>query len=165
MKYIFLIFFCLSCAHSKGNKFSNEKIEVFCQDLNVLHTKLSLITSNIVNIKTTRVPKGGHYKRKVASNCVNGFCTIEEMNDHPLLKYEPAHPDANSKGYVTYPGYSLESEKYEKTRWSRIYEAVIQDFGIKSMQQFFLHDPRAKGCFERYPEVNEGYNYKKYLGR
>ena len=98
-------------------------------------------------------------------DCKRGLCTIVEINDPPLLKYEPKHPDANSKGYVAYPGYFLESVNVEDVRWSRIFEAVVADFGVKNMQTFFLNDPRAQGCFERYPQVNEKYNFKKYLGR
>jgi hypothetical protein len=45
-----------------------------------------------------------------------------------------------------------------------VYEYVV----VKNSplpKDFFLKDPRAKNCFDKYPEVNERHNYKRYLGR
>ena len=161
MTKLILLFLFISCTHQK--KVSDQEIEVYCQDLNVLLTKISAITDNIVNINTTRTAEGGYYKRKIVKNCKNGLCEIERDSTTPILKYEPKHPDANSKGYVAYPSYSLEVENYEMTKWKSAFEVVSISAPVKN--EFFLQDARAKKCFEKYPAVNEKYNYRQYLGR
>ena len=161
MTKLILLFLFISCTHQK--KVSDQELEVYCQDLNVLLTKISAITDNIVNINTTRTSEGGYYKRKIVKNCKNGLCEIERDSTPPIFKYEPKHPDANSKGYVAYPNYTPIEEQADQKKWESVYEVVYAAAPVKNA--FFLQDARAKRCFDKYPEVNEKYNYRQYLGR
>jgi flagellar basal-body rod protein FlgC len=129
----------------------------------VLYQKIAAITSNIANIQTTRVPEGGHYKRKIVKNCHKGICEVAEDNSPPIMKYEPKHPDANSKGYVAYPNISLAEENYDQLRWEKVYETVIANAPVPA--NFFFKDPRAKQCFDKFPALKENKDYFEYLGR
>jgi flagellar basal-body rod protein FlgC len=150
-----------SCAQLKNP--SPREIEIHCQDLNVLYQKISAITSNIVNINTTRTVEGGHYKRKIAKNCKHGICEIVNDETPPILKYEPKSPDADKNGYVAYPNISIESEKAHELYWSRVFEAVIANSPVPA--NFFFKDQRAKDCFDKYPKLKENKDYFEYLGR
>lgn len=156
---IVLVVFFSSCALQKTA--SDKEIDLYCQRLNVLHQKMAAIASNIVNIKTTRTSKGGPYKRKIISACHEGFCKEVEDTREPLLKYDPKHPDANSSGYVAYPNISLEEEQYNQKKWESVYEDVFRYAPVT--HEFFLKDPKAKMCFDKYPFVDKDYNFEKYF--
>ena len=122
MKKLCLLLLLIGCAHQKN--VSDKEINNYCQDLNVLYQKISLLTSNIANVKTTRIAEGGYYKRKIAKSCKNGFCEIINDDTPPILKYEPKHHDANNKGYVAYPNINIIVEEAHITRWKRVFETV-----------------------------------------
>jgi len=46
----------------------------------------------------------------------------------PKIVYDPNHPDANSKGYVTYPGINAVTEMVDMMRVTRSYEANVKAF-------------------------------------
>lgn len=161
MKKLFILLLLTSCAHHKNA--SDKEIDLYCQDLNVLHQKKALIESNIANIHTTRSPEGGYYKRRMTGLCKNGFCLIQTDERSPILKYEPKSPDANKQGYVAYPNINLDQEKYDLKQLRNVQMNVVKYAPVKN--DFFLKDLRAQKCFEKYPFVNENYNYPKYLGR
>jgi len=73
-----------------------------CEQIELLKTRLSLHGSNLANLKTTRTPNGGPYKKLVIKECSNGSCQIVQDESNKLT-YQPGHPDANHDGYVTYP--------------------------------------------------------------
>ncbi|MDD4975418.1 MAG: hypothetical protein PHY93_13750 [Bacteriovorax sp.] len=140
---------------------SDKDIDLYCQRLNVLHQKAVAISSNIANIKTTRTVKGSPYKRKIISNCHEGFCQEIEDSRGPIFKYEPKHPDANKEGYVAYPNITLEEEQADQKKWELIYTDVYKYAPVT--HEFFLKDPKAKMCFDKYPFVDERYNFQKYF--
>ena len=151
-----------SCAHNKKAA-TDQQIDQYCQDLNVLYQKKNIVESNIANIDTTRTAQGGHYKRKIVSSCKDGYCTIVEEDASPILKYMPKSPDANKQGYVAYPNYDVSLEKLELKHWYIVYNAVVKNAPVKSA--FFLKDKRSDKCFEKYSFVDQYHNYRKYLGR
>lgn len=161
MKILILLLILVGCAHSENA--SEKDIDQYCQDLNVLYQKRVVIESNITNINTTRTSEGGHYKKQIIRECINGFCKTEQDSTPPLLKYEPNSPDANKQGYVAYPFINLSEEQDNLKQWKNIYKNVVKYAPVKN--SFFLNSAKAKLCFEKYPFVDEKHNYRKYLGR
>lgn len=161
MKKLILLLVFVGCAHQK--KATDKDIDQYCKDLNVLYQKKSLIDSNIANINTTRTAEGGPYKRLIATQCKDGFCQVQADATFPLLKYEPKSPDADKHGYVAYPNINLDQEKYDLKLWMSVHKNLVNNAPVKN--DFFLKDERAYKCFEKYPFVNENFNYRKYLGR
>lgn len=45
----------------------------------------------------------------------------------------------------------------------RVLDVVLASAPVK--KDFFLNDPRAELCFNKYPEVEQAYNYKRMLER
>ncbi|HOD42215.1 MAG TPA: flagellar basal body rod C-terminal domain-containing protein, partial [Candidatus Wallbacteria bacterium] len=43
----------------------------------------------------------------------------------PRMVYDPAHPDANSEGYVSYPNVNVVREMVDMITCSRAYEANV----------------------------------------
>ena len=119
-------------------------LEISASGLSAQRKRLEVITSNLVNARTTRTPDGGPYKRKdvffealpvEAQGQVNGsnaspsFVKIDRIieTDDPFNKvYDPGHPDADSEGYVTYPNVSVVKEMVNMLSATRSYEANIQ---------------------------------------
>ena len=162
MKFFWVIV-CLFMSLPSFSSELNQRIETYCQDLNVLHQRLMVITYNIANHQTTATPSGGPFYRKIVQSCKAGFCTIVRSIEPPYLKYLPKHPDADSLGYVKYPGFTVEEEKANLEKWQQVYEVVVANAPVP--KGFFFKDPRAQKCFDKYPALASHYNYKDYLGR
>jgi len=61
---------------------------------------------------------------------------VEPMNVAPTLVYEPGHPDADSKGFVSYPGINNTAEMMNMMSALRAYEAnVVAMNAAKTMAQ------------------------------
>ncbi len=116
--------------------------------------RMNVVSSNLANINTTRTPEGGPYKRKSVvaeavpikkdsfskemSNAVRGVKVVEIKEDHsqPRMVYDPAHPDADERGYVAMPNVNMMSEMLDMVNASRAYEANATAVNtIKSMAQ------------------------------
>ena len=113
--------------------------------------RLDLIASNLANIHTTRTDQGGPYRRKVAifaERLKEAMVTpgpqapgygvrvvgIAEDNTPPRLVYDPAHPDADARGYVALPNINVVNEMIDLITASRAYEANVTAFNAaKSM--------------------------------
>lgn len=117
--------------------------------------RTDIIAQNIANVNTTRDEDGEAYKRKtvvfeekpsnsfsdylsVASSSIgNGVkvSAIVEDNDTAMtMVYDPAHPDADEDGYVTYPNVNTVTEMTNLIDASRAYEANVTAFNAtKSM--------------------------------
>jgi flagellar basal-body rod protein FlgC len=163
MKNLIILTSILLSSCSKLKNPSDIEIEVYCQDLNVLYQRIAVIQSNIANVETTRTPEGGPYKRKIVESCSQGFCKIVNDSQSGIMKYDPKHPDADKNGYVAYPNITLEVEKADELKWSRVAETVFASSPVAA--DFFFKDPRAKGCFNKYPNLKEAKDYSEYLGR
>lgn len=113
------------------------------------------ISQNLANVNTTRTSDGGPYVRKtvvfteknttsfdkvlmttsgLAGNGVKVTKVIEDTETPMNMVYDPAHPDADENGYVTYPNVSTITEMTNLIDASRAYEANITAFdAAKSM--------------------------------
>jgi flagellar basal-body rod protein FlgC len=107
--------------------------------------KMDVITSNLANIGTTRTPEGGPYKRKEvvlgSRSAVDEFDgqlrdalqivevkgILEDKNGMKFV-YDPAHPDADEKGFVAMPNVNAVLEMAEMINVNRSYEACATAF-------------------------------------
>jgi flagellar basal-body rod protein FlgC len=119
--------------------------------LAVQRAKLDVISSNLANVNTTRTSEGGPYRKKsvaLAAEQVDGnfdsmmkgvvrSVRIDEIREDPnsiKTVYDPAHPDADAKGFVAVPNINLMAEMADMMTASRAYEACVTAFdSTKSM--------------------------------
>lgn len=108
--------------------------------------RMTAVSSNIANARTTRTAEGGPYRRKEVvfgaeptrrtfSEILEG--TIDEhgasvhavevasVDRPPVLKYEPQHPDADERGYVAYPAINVMEEMADMIEATRAYESNL----------------------------------------
>jgi flagellar basal-body rod protein FlgC len=113
--------------------------------------KLDVVTSNLANISTTRTPEGGPYKKKSVAlsteNIEGNFdpamkeaiksVKVDEVKEDPngvKMVYDPAHPDADAKGFVAMPNINVMMEMADMIAASRAFEACVTAFdSTKSM--------------------------------
>ena len=120
-------------------------------------TRINVVSANIANAKTTHTEEGGPYKKqqvvfedilvansnkKTNSNDVEttnnknsdvslrgvGVKSIVQSDAKPVMRYEPAHPDADEKGYVAYPDINPVVEMVDLIEAMRSYEANVASF-------------------------------------
>ena len=119
-------------------------------------TRINVVSANIANAKTTHTLEGGPYKKqqvvfqdvllantnKTNSNDVEttnnnnsdlalrgvGVKSIVQSEAKPVMRYEPAHPDANADGYVAYPDINPVVEMVDLIEATRSYEANLASF-------------------------------------
>lgn len=112
--------------------------------MDVEKQRLDITALNIANAHSTRSAGGGTYKPlQVISGARTAFdaalagaqsanlaagaevLEIRAVNTPPRLVYEPAHPDADAKGFVAYPGINPVSEMVNLISTTRAYEANL----------------------------------------
>ena len=94
---------------------------------------MDLISGNVANANTTRTPEGGPFRRQLAvfmsmkddEGNPEGVKVSARVDDDSELRkvYEPAHPDADAEGYVSYPNVEVVMEMVDLIAASRAYEA------------------------------------------
>ena len=113
--------------------------------------RMDVIAENVANANTTRTEDGTPYKRKVVtfeekSGNYENFDTIfgrasrrfkghgvvasgtfEDQSEGNMV-YDPAHPDADENGYVTYPNVNTVTEMTNLIDAQRSYEANATAF-------------------------------------
>lgn len=132
-------------------------MDVNASGLSAQRYRMDIISENIANANTTRTENGKPYVRKVVTFEEKGKQTpfsqvldgasdrysgqgvkvsrvyedkVTEMN----MVYDPAHPDADENGYVTYPNVNIITEMTNLIDATRAYEANATAFGAtKSM--------------------------------
>jgi len=109
--------------------------------------RAEVLASNLANAQTTRTPKGGPYRRQMVvfkaqpaesnrfAGALSGFSDryaqgvevtrVVADPTPPVQRYEPAHPDADSQGYVSYPAINPIEEMVNLMGASRSYEVNI----------------------------------------
>ncbi len=119
--------------------------------------RTDLIAENVANVNTTRTEDGTPYRRKIVTfaergttfrdllsktrrayggNGVKVTRVLEDEETDYIMKYDPAHPDADENGYVSYPNVNIVTEMTNLIDASRGYEANVTAFNaIKSMAQ------------------------------
>jgi len=119
-------------------------------------TRINVVSANIANAKTTHTIDGGPYKKQqvvfedvllasgkktnpndvTATNNANsdialrgvGVKSVLQSEAKPVLRYEPAHPDADANGYVAYPDINPVVEMVDLVEATRSYEANLASF-------------------------------------
>jgi flagellar basal-body rod protein FlgC len=119
-------------------------------------TRINVVSANIANAQTTNTIDGGPYKKqdvvfeeillnkaeKSNSNDIEqsnskksadelrgvGVKSIVQNDAEPIMRFEPAHPDANKDGYVAYPNINPVIEMVNLIEAQRSYEANIASF-------------------------------------
>ena len=114
--------------------------------LSAQRIRMNLISSNLANVNTTRTKDGGPYKRKdpvfaalpmeksfgdVFKKTIDSHLNevqvvdIKEDQRKSVSKYEPNHPDADEKGYVSMPNVNVMEEMTNMMMATRSYEANV----------------------------------------
>jgi len=103
--------------------------------------KMDVIVSNLANINTTRTQEGGPYKKRsvtFSSEPVEGSFNdilqkvkVEDIvQDEDSVKqvFDPAHPDADTEGFVAMPDINTITEMADMITANRAYEACVTAF-------------------------------------
>lgn len=128
------------------------QLNIAASGLTAQRLRLDVISENIANVSTTRTADGTPYVRKqvyfkekcksyqafdnvyqaarngIAGNGVKVTSVFEDTETDMIMKYDPAHPDADENGYVTYPNVNVVQEMTDLIDASRSYEASITAF-------------------------------------
>lgn len=120
--------------------------------------RTDIIAENVANVSTTRTEDGNPYRRKIVTfqekavtpfskvlqgtrqqytgNGVKVVSVLEDTSTDYIMKYDPAHPDADENGYVSYPNVNIITEMTNLIDASRAYEANTTAFeASKAMAQ------------------------------
>jgi len=116
--------------------------------LSAYRTRMSIISTNIANVHTTRTPAGGTYRRKLVvmealpiedfesilmsqSESLRGVRVGEIVEDKTPLRqvYSPGHPHADKAGYVSMPNVNIMTEMADMLIARRSYEANVTAIG------------------------------------
>lgn len=123
--------------------------------------RIDTIAENIANVNTTRTENGEPYRRKIVTfgerdltpfstyyessrakavgNGVKVTSVREDTETDFTMEYDPAHPDADENGYVSYPNVNTVTEMTNLIDATRAYEANTTAFeATKSMVQAAL---------------------------
>lgn len=114
--------------------------------------RMDVISENVANANTTRTEDGTPYRRKVVVFEEKGTQTpfhkvlgnitaskysgqgvkvanlTHDYENEMKMVYDPAHPDADENGYVTYPNVNIVTEMTDLIDASRAYEANATAF-------------------------------------
>ncbi len=154
----------VTCAfkYNVNRKGDNKTMSVFsgmnisATGMTAQRTRLDIISENIANVNTTRDADGNVYNRKSVIFQEKGFPSFDEVllgtsgsigqgvkitsifedtSTEGRMVYDPAHPDADEDGYVTYPNVNTVQEMTDMIDASRAYEANVTAFNAsKNMQ-------------------------------
>ena len=118
--------------------------------------RTDIIAQNIANVNTTKTEAGTPYRRKIVTftekevtpfsqiysasknalvgNGVKVSKVTEDYATDLIMEYDPAHPDADENGYVSYPNVNTVTEMTNLINSTRAYEANATAFDAsKSM--------------------------------
>jgi len=121
-------------------------MQISSSALTAERTRMNLISSNLANANSTRTAEGGPYRRTDAvfaatqvgetfraafdrlrqgdAKGVRVNQIVEDQNP-PRLQYDPSHPDADEKGYVSLPNVNVVEEMADMIAATRAYEANV----------------------------------------
>jgi len=120
-------------------------LDISSSAMSAERTRMNLISSNLANANSTRSAEGGPYKRKdavfMASPLAGTFSSamnqanralsrvdvtgVVEDSASPRIQYDPTHPDADVKGYVSLPNVNVIEEMADMISATRTYEANV----------------------------------------
>lgn len=112
--------------------------------------RTDIITQNIANATTTRTEDGTPYRRRIvtfaekentpfsnvlartSADMVGAGVKVtrvsQDYETEMVMAYDPAHPDADENGYVTYPNVNIITEMTNLIDATRSYEANTTAF-------------------------------------
>ena len=112
--------------------------------------RTDIIAENIANVHTTSTESGGPYRRKIVTfqekdvtpfsqyfshsknravgNGVKVTKVSEDYETDFIMEYDPANPDADENGYVSYPNVNTVTEMTNLIDATRSYEANATAF-------------------------------------
>lgn len=127
--------------------------------MNVQRIKMDITSSNLANAQTTRGPDGEPFRRivpifeavplefdselnkQLGVNLSQVKMTGFERDDAPFRRvYDPGHPDADGKGFVSLPNVNLIQEMSDMLLASRAYEANATAFNTTKGMVMKLFD-------------------------
>lgn len=130
-------------------------LDIGASALSAERTHMNVISMNLANVKTTRTPEGGPYRRKTVVfqsaevgspfDAVMRSAMDRELrgvkvqgvvsDQRPLRRvFEPGHPDADQEGYVYYPDINVVEEMANLITSVRAYEANVTSINsVKTM--------------------------------
>ncbi len=105
-------------------------MDIAISGLKANRRQMDVITSNVVNSRTTDAGNGKPYRRleallETTGDGVTGVQVskiVEDMSDFQRL-LKPGHPDADSDGYVMMPNVNMAQEVINLNMASRAYQA------------------------------------------
>jgi flagellar basal-body rod protein FlgC len=122
-------------------------LEISGSALTAERQRAEVLASNLANAQTTRTAKGGPYQRQLVvfgtrqaakgrfARVLSGFSDryaqgvevkrVVADPTPPVQRYEPAHPDADSQGYVAYPSINPIEEMVNLMGAARAYELNV----------------------------------------
>ncbi|MCR5585833.1 MAG: flagellar basal body rod protein FlgC [Lachnospiraceae bacterium] len=132
-------------------------LNVSASGMTAQRTRMDIIAQNIANVSTTRTDDNKPYVRQTVvfaersgnntnfqnaldsaktgvsykKNVGNGVKITDIVEDHVTSMkkvYDPAHPDADEEGYVTYPNVDTVTEMTNLISANRSYEANVTAF-------------------------------------
>ena len=109
--------------------------------MDVQQARLEVASANLANARTTATANGEAYKpltvivRSVQAQGPNALpipvvAGTAPLNVAPQLVYDPGHPDADSRGFVSLPGVDPVSSMLDLISISRGYEANLRAFDV-----------------------------------
>lgn len=120
-------------------------LEISTSGLVAQRHRINTIAGNIANINTTRDEHGkpSPFQRRMinfTADTTNGdtrpggtgvkYEVDIDTSVEPRKVFQPGHPDADSQGYVMFPGISLTTEFVNAIEASRAYEANVAAIDI-----------------------------------
>ena len=122
-------------------------LDISASALTAERQRAEVLASNLANAQTTRTAKGGPYRRQMVvfkahqagkgrfADVLSGFSdryaqgveVTRVVSDPtpPVQRNEPAHPDADSQGYVSYPAINPIEEMVNLMGAARSYEVNV----------------------------------------
>ncbi len=134
-------------------------LNISASGMSAQRIRMDILAENAANVKTTRGDDNQPYRRKnvvfmekpatnfsTILNSVTGYRNsyigngvkvteiVEDTKTPMNMVYDPAHPDADENGYVTYPNVNVVTEMVDLIDAIRAYEANVTAFNAtKSM--------------------------------
>jgi flagellar basal-body rod protein FlgC len=121
-----------------------EVFSISAAGMSVDQARLATAASNLANARTTQSSNGTEYRplAVVVRSASTGFDSlvatlprpvveaVEPTTAAPRMVYDPGHPDADSRGFVNFPGVDPLSTMLELVAVSRSYEANLRAFDL-----------------------------------
>ena len=118
-------------------------LDISAAGMDVQQARLGVAASNLANARTTRGPDGQAYQPlTVIVRAASSGPTLVDALPRPLvaevaqtsraprLVFDPGHPDADERGFITLPGIDPIGAMLDLIEISRSYEANLRAFDV-----------------------------------